>query len=287
MPEFIDKKEIKIYLAHYGSTRFFERQVNLIRKYIQYNIETTVLKIFGFVDSSNDETSADMRQKWLELDVTPLDLPRGRSHDFSQSYGMAFQYIYDNFIKYNTFISLFLENDIFPIDYINIEEYCKDYKICGEIRFDASKLPDRMIMFYLGIQIFNHEKMTDTEIYSGLKNYVTAVSGRRHEIDCGGESYYWLQKNENYKHIRHIPTIGNTKSYDPFVSPVCDVHNITTDIENLPELLREGYLPSFCVVNYNNMFLHLELMGHDYENNPLKLNKNIWFNTVYNKLMKR
>ena len=32
----------------------------------------------------------------------------------------------------------------FPFKDINIEEYVKDYEICGEVRFNAAHLPDRM-----------------------------------------------------------------------------------------------------------------------------------------------
>jgi hypothetical protein len=291
------KKEIKVYLAHYDTTRFFERQVHLIRKYFKYNHDTTVMKLYGFVDSETNETSEIMRRKWMELDVIPIDLPRGRvaknsvphgMMGFSVSYGLAFQYIYDNYIKHNTYRSVFLENDMFPIDYIDIEEYSKGYKICGDVRFNAGNLPDRIIMFYLGLQIFNHEYMTEKEMYSGRCGYIKALSGNMYATDCGGESYYWLQHNENYKTIRHIPTIGCINpNYDPFNSLICEVHNITTDTEHLPELLRTGYNPSFRVVNYDNLFLHLELMGHDYDNDHIKYTKNEWFNNIYRLLMEK
>jgi hypothetical protein len=276
----MDKKEIKIYLAHYKTTRFFERQVNLIRKFIQYNRDTATLQIYGFVDSPTDTESNTMREKWIELDVIPIDLPRNRSSCGGTSYSMAFNFIYNNYIQHNTYISIFLENDMFPIDYIDIDSYCKDYKMCGEIRFDGSKLPDRMIMFYLGLQIFNHTRMTDKDLYSGMNGPVKALSGNIHNIDCGGESYYWLNHNENYKYIRHIPTIGSVENYDPFISSGCDVHNITSDIEHLPEILREGYNPLFRVVNYDNKFLHLELMSMS-AYTSFKEIKNRWFNEYH------
>jgi|LauGreDrversion4_2_1035121.scaffolds.fasta_scaffold156608_2 hypothetical protein len=281
-------KELKVYLAHYGTTRFFERQTKLIRKYFLYNKNTTVLKIYGFVDSSNDVTSEEIRKKWLELNVIPIDLPRGRSSHFSESYALAFQFIYDYYIKFDKYISIFLENDIFPIDYIDVETYSKDYSVCGEIRFNTADLPDRMLMFYLGLQIFNHTKIQNKDMYSGISGNIIASSGNTHWIDCGGFTYYWLTYNDNYKTIKHIPTNGYIqKEYDPFISPICEVHNIENDIENLPEHLREGYHPMFRVVIYDNLFLHLELMGHDYDKDPIKAAKNKWFDDIFARLINR
>jgi len=280
--------ELKVYLAHYGTTRFFERQVKCIRKYFKYDTNSVVLKIYGFVDSSNDAASEVMRAKWLELDVIPIDLPRGRSSNFSESYGLAFQFIYHQYIRYNKYISVFLENDMFPIDYIDIEKYSRGYSVCGEIRFNAGNLPDRIVMFYLGLQIFNHKEMPNSDMYSGICGIIVAISGKEYWTDCGGSSYYWLHYNDNYKTIKHIPTAGYIqKPYDPFSSPICEVHNIESDVENLPEYLREGYHPSFRVVNYDNLFLHLELMGHEYDNDPLKAAKNKWFDDIFARLMNR
>ena len=130
--------------------------------------------------------------------------------------------------------------------------------------------------------------MRDKDMYSGLCGIVTASSGNTHWIDCGGFTYYWLNYNDNYKSIKHIPTNGcKQKPYDPFSSPICEVHNIEYDVENLPEYLREGYDPKFRVVMYDNLFLHLELMGHDYDKCPIKAAKNKWFDNIFYRLMNR
>jgi hypothetical protein len=155
--------------------------------------------------------------------------------------------------------------------------------MCGEIRYDTSFLPkDRMIMHWLGLQIFNHELMTEKGLYSGLCTEVTSLSGSVYPIDAGGSSYYWLIYNQNYRHCRHIFTIGSSPGYTPYDSLMCDVHNITSDIENLPEIMRDNYNPAFRVVNYDNIFIHLEEMRLS---NPLTNIKSIWFEYCYEKLM--
>jgi len=38
---------------------------------------------------------------------------------------------------------------------------------------------------------------------------------------------------------------------------------------------------------YDNLFLHLELMGHDYDKDPIKAAKNKWFDDIFYRLMNR
>ena len=74
---------------------------------------------------------------------------------------------------------------MFPFKDIIIEDYVENFEICGEVRFNAAQLPDRNVMFWLGFVIFNGEKMTDREQFSGLcKPIVNIESGRTHWIDC-------------------------------------------------------------------------------------------------------
>jgi hypothetical protein len=258
-------------------------QVNLIRKFFRYDTSKCSLNIFGFVDSPNPQMAESMRSMWKSLNVAPIDLPPNRHPYISKSYGLAFQHIYDNYIKNDTYISIFMENDIFPMTYIDIEKYVEGYKICGEIRYDGSFLPkDRMIMHWAGLQFFNHQLMTEKELYSGLCTEVQSLSGSVYSIDTGGASYYWLMHNENYKHCRHIPTIGCSPGYSPYTSSRCEVHNITTDIDSLPEIMRDKYEPDFKVINYDNIFIHLEEMRIS---RPLTNMKRIWFEYCYEKLM--
>jgi len=280
-------KEIRVYLAHYGTTRLFAPQVALIRHFFRYDRATTVLKLVGFVDAPDDAAAEVMRAAWVALGVEPIDLPRNRASYFAISYGLAFQYVYDHYIKHDSHVSVFLENDMFPIDFVDIEKYCEPYKICGDIRFNTAQLPDRMVMFYLGLQIFNHRRMTDKEVFTGLYGHVTCVeSGVTHSIDCGGTSYNWLKHADNWKDCKHIPTVGpHDPAYSPFDAPACIVHNVTTDVEHLPEALREGYHPSFRSVNYDNKFLHLERMNNGYMSELETNMKTAWVNDLARRLL--
>jgi hypothetical protein len=251
------KNIIKVYLAHYNSVFFFEKQVFLIRKFFKLN-NNEEIQLYGFVDSSDKSMKILMKNKWLELDVIPIDLPSNRSTDPSASYGLAFQFIYDNYIIHDNYISVFLENDVFPIADINLKEISDGYGITTDIRFYTNYLPKKRIcQAWLGLQIFNHKYFKDKDKYSGLKGIIKTSDGLTFPTDCGGQSYYWFNLNENWKNVKHINPIGQDINYNPFTAQICEVHNITNSI-HLPGNFRQGYKPDFRVINYGNLFLHLE-----------------------------
>lgn len=276
-----DLNHISIYLAHRSSIQFFEHQVNCILKYFKHNNDS-VIKIYGFVDCpDNPDILSD---EWKRLNVTPIFIPQIINNinrcnaSPSVSYGLAFEYVYKTYILNDKYISILMENDVFPFKEINIDNYVKDYEICGEVRFNAQFLPVRITHFWLGFIIFNHTQMTDREKFSGLcMNIKPHGINREYWTDCGATSYYWI--TEKKRKIKQIVTNGN-ENYDGFTSLECTPHNITTDIENLPDLFREGYNPNYRVLIYDNCILHLERMGKD-----AQYNKFNWWLNCYNKII--
>jgi hypothetical protein len=272
---------VDIYLAHRDSTKFIESQVTLLRKYVKCKGPVT---IYGYVDGSNEGIKDEMRQLWLRLGVIPIEIPtimndmNRNELSPNESFGFAFTYVYQQYILKNNHISVCIENDVFPFKDIDLEDYVKDYEICGEVRFNASQLPDRNVMFWLGFIIFNGERMKDRELFSGLcQPIVNLESGKTHWIDCGGQSYYWI--NQRPRSIRQMVTNGN-ENYDGFTSMECTPHNITMDIEHLPEVFQEYYHPYFKVLIYDNCLIHLERMGK--EDEPLK---EWWWSRCYKRLL--
>lgn len=277
---------IDIYLAHRNSNKFFAQQVHLIKKYFKINKDSQ-MNIFGYVDGNNDSIKEELKKSWESLNVIPIDIPQIiKGYDRNKmgagdSYGLAFQYVYENFILKNKHISICIENDIMPFIEVNIEEYVKDYEICGEVRFNAAYLPDRMLMFWLGFIIFNGEKMEDRELWNAEsgqtgKPVKSLKTNQIHWIDCGGNSYYWIVKKE--RKIKHIVTMG-FENYNPFTSTKCNPYNITNEIELLPLLFRDNYHPSYKVLIYKDLFIHLEQMGKTSDEK-----KENWWKTCYNKI---
>lgn len=274
---------IDVYLAHRNSMKFMQMQVMLIKKYFKYN-EGSNINIYGFVDGSTNEIKGIIYNLWIQLGVHPIDIPRiingeDRNHlSASESFGLAFTFTYQKYILQNENISVFMENDMFPFTDINIEDYVKDYEICGEVRFNAAQLPDRNVMFWLGFIIFNGSKMNDREMFSGLCYPIINIeSGKQHWIDTGGQSYYWITKAP--RNIRQMVTNGN-ENYNGFTSLECTPHNITTDLQNLPILFRDDYQPQYRVLIYDNALIHLERMGKENDTS-----KNNWWLKCFNKII--
>lgn len=275
---------IDVYIAHRDSIKFIEKQIQTIRKYFKCN-NGSIINIYCYIDGENENIKNSARKICINLNVTPIEIPNiidgfNRSYiSSSESYGLAFTYVYKNYILKNTNISVCVENDIFPFKDINIEEYIKDYEICGEVRFNAAQLPDRNVMFWLGFIIFNGAKMNDREMFSGIcKPIINLESGKTHWIDCGGQSYYWIQKAK--RNIRQMVTNGNEK-YDGFKSLECTPHNITHDVNCLPEIFRDGYQQYFRVLVYDDCLIHLERMGKETDNT-----KELWWNNCFEKIIK-
>jgi hypothetical protein len=273
---------IDVYLAHRDSFKFIEQQILLIRKFFKCK-EGSLINIFCYIDGINENIKNTMREICKKHNVSTIEIPNiineiNRSYiGAGESYGLAFTYVYQNFILKNNNISVCIENDVFPFKDINIEEYIGDYEICGEVRFNAAQLPDRNVMFWLGFIIFNGEKMNDRDLFSGLcKPIINIESGKTHWIDCGGQSYYWIKNTK--RNIKQMVTNGNEK-YDGFTSLECTPHNITNDIHLLPEIFREGYHQDFRVLVYDNCLIHLERMGQE-----TQTSKQIWWNHCFNKI---
>jgi hypothetical protein len=277
------KKYIDIYLAHRNSTKFFKQQVHLIRKYFKCSNDF-LIRIFGYVDGSDENIKNNIKQEWLSIDVIPIDIPRHIKNSDrnvagpSESFGLAFQYVYENFILTNNNISVCMENDIFPYAEVVLDDYINNYEICGEVRFYTDYLPDRMFMFWLGFIIFNIPIMNDKELWNGEfgTNIINPDSKKQYWMDCGGNSYYWIKKGD--RTIKQIKTIGSG-DYDGFTSNICIVHNITDDIHNLPFVFRDGYHYSFRVLIYDSLLIHLERAGKDND-----LRKKLWWDKCYDKI---
>ncbi len=258
-----------------------EKQVSLIRKFFKLTDGETMI-LHGSVDSNDDNTRELMRNEWLRLDVIPYDLPKYRSSCGSTSYGLAFQFVYDNFIKKNNYVSIFMENDIFPISDIDVFKYVENHALCSDIRiahiFGTVQIPQ----VWLGLLFFNHLNFNDKDSFSGLKSIINCENGKSFMSDSGGESYYWIVKNKKsikcirqpYQRDTH-DHFNDHPSLDPYDNPNCNM------VDFLPEIWKDGYEESFRVQNYENKFIHLlSFLGNDHSNQKLK-----WFETVYEKLI--
>lgn len=97
-------KTIDIYLAHRDSIKFIEQQVLLINKYFKCNTGSKI-NIYGYVDGANEYVKEQMREKWRKNNVNLIEIPKiinyiNRDYsNSSESFGLAFTYVYQKYIK--------------------------------------------------------------------------------------------------------------------------------------------------------------------------------------------
>ena len=258
-----------------------EKQVCLIRKFFKLADDESLL-IHGSVDSNDDKTREYMKDEWIRLGVVPYNLPKHRSACASTSYAIAFQFVYDTFIKNNDYISIFMENDIFPISDIEIKNFVGDYALCADVRiahiFGTTMIPQ----VWLGLLFFNHKTFADKDLFSGLKNRIMCQNGLSFISDSGGESYYWICKNKDSIKCITQPYQATDRDHfndhpglDPYNNPNCKM------IDFLPDMLKDGYDEEFRIENYDNKFIHLL----SYLGNKTFIKKDKWFENIYNMLL--
>lgn len=263
---------INIYLAHYNSLDFDIQFEN-----VKYFIPDS--KIYITIDSDNQALYDQMNQKAIDIGANPILMPFPRLRttvhysEASMSFGLSFNYVYQNYIIKDEDFSIFIENDVFFINDFKIDDY-EEYEIAANIRFD-SKAPFKFYQTWLGFIIFNNKRMSNRELFNGAQDVIDGFI-----TDSGGASYHWL-KNTDKSKIRHIRYTGEPINWDPFNSPENVGYNII-NISDLPQFLQEGYRSEFMVVNHEDKLLHLCGMAQNRNSDKLK-----WFydniKLIYNK----
>jgi hypothetical protein len=249
---------VDFYLMHY-KTEHFTFQIDNIRKYVTDDN----VNIYVTVDSDNIEDYEKTLQILTEMgnvNIIKMPFPRLSEpplpgwHISCSEYGLACNYIYNNYIKQSNNISIMMENDVFFYDKISITEYTENYQVVGNIRINYNHLPNRIFHLWPGFLIFN-TNFTNRELFGLKHGLVKGIS-----TDSGAESHYWLEKNKN--NVKHIKYIGESENYSPF-------HSVQNEgryasIDDMPVMLKNGYKNEYKVVLLDNKIIHLEGMGKSY-----------------------
>jgi hypothetical protein len=255
---------INFYLLHY-KTRHFTYQIENIKKFIK----DPEFKIYVTIDSDNLTDYQEMKKNAAEVaEIIEMPFPRLTQQPLGQwglpsaEYGLAANYVYKNHIKDSNTISVMMENDVFFIKDFYVEDYCKNYDICGNVRSNYNYLPERHHHFWPGFIIFN-DNFSDKELF-GLRH----MEINNHIGDSGAESFYWLEKNKDK--VRHVKFFGEHQNYSPFESIKNEGRCMT--IDDLPDFLKKDYLESYEATLFDDFLIHLEGLGKYNYNDKLN-----WF----------
>ncbi len=188
-----ENSSINLYIISFNNSKLIGCQIKLVRKFLKgkYN--------FIVCDNSNLlEYAHKIREVCEKNDITYIKIASDIvPKDSSDSHGIALNWVFENVVKKYQKNFGFLDHDIFPIDYVNIEEYLDNRNLFGSIAYREDK-------WYLwpGFSFYNFEFVKNLPL-----NF-----RRIHGFDTGGANWNILYKD--YK-ISEIPQV-HEKYYDPF-----------------------------------------------------------------------
>ena len=156
---------IDLITVAFNNPKVIEYQIKLIRKFAQGDF--TIL----ICDNSNvKEKSEAIRKVCEDLDVTFIRVqPKKNPNGYSDSHGIALNWIYQNIIKKRGNNFAFLDHDIFPVKPVNVEEYIKTQDFYGykNLPHKETFLNKNMWYIWPGLSFFNYSALKDKDVNFG------------------------------------------------------------------------------------------------------------------------
>lgn len=216
---------------------FLITQYKSIQKYF-----TTDYEFIIFDDSREEENiisynkkqSEDIKNTCLNLNIKYIRIPqelhknRGKvlPEEYPQQDGehpyydhpvtrcalavqFGFNYIINNYKDCYLFL---IDSDMFFINYFNINEYTKDYDLCGIIQSSSE-----ILYLWNGLFICNLSKCKNLELFNWEAGKVFSLDKYNNKTnfcystDVGGHNYYYLKKSEYLDSLKNkLKYIKNT-----------------------------------------------------------------------------
>jgi len=180
--------------------KFVEIQYLLFKKYCTIDFDFYVID-----DSHNDSLSIEFYNICNKYNINYIKKESvnqkftnpGMSNNPNDDCAHAVQWTYDNVIFKNMKDDyvLFLDSDMFLIDYFNPIEYMEDYVMCG---LEQARKTENKTIDYIwnGIMFFNMKKMLE------INDYPDFWCGTVYDIpvDVGGQLHFFIKNNNlNWK----------------------------------------------------------------------------------------
>lgn len=161
-----DKKtDIDLITISFNNPKVVEYQIKLIRKFVNGNYRQIIC------DNSNvKEKSESIRNVCEKLGVTFIRITASQNpNGYSDSHGIALNWVYQNIVKKRQNNFAFLDHDIMPVSPVNIDTYLKDQDFYGTYGCPHKRYILNKDMWYLwpGYCFYRYDVLKNRKINFG------------------------------------------------------------------------------------------------------------------------
>lgn len=202
--DFDKKSAMDLITVSFNNPKVIRYQINLIRKFVSGNY--TIL----ICDNSNVQAKSEaIRKVCEELNVTFIRVnPKKNPNGYSDSHGLALNWIYQNIIKKRGNNFAFLDHDIFPVRNINIEDYIKTQDFYGTQNFSHKDYFLNKGMWYIwpGFAFYKYAALRDKKANFGKWRRFGFLKVKVIGADTGSANYPILYSKYDTKKLKFADT---------------------------------------------------------------------------------
>lgn len=161
-PNYVSKTNIDLITISFNNPKVIEYQIRLIKKFVKGSYTIII------ADNSNEITNAEKIKKVCESEnvtfirITPKQLPNG----YSDSHGIALNWVYKNIVLKRKKDFALLDHDIVPVQEVMIEKYIATQDFFGLVCYPHCKNWLNKNLWYLwpGFAFYKYNSLVGKKI---------------------------------------------------------------------------------------------------------------------------
>lgn len=177
---------VKVFTSVVNKPEFLELQAKLLKKFMINDYE------FFVIDDARDPLTSEQFRMIAEANnITYIKNTSQLPVPFieNDACANAIQWTYDNIIcqRFPENLIMFIDSDMFPIDYLDVEEYMRDEVFSGQPQHRG-----HVIYSWNGIMFMNMKKILS---YPTKMDFWCSPDVDGYPCDVGGKTYYFFKEN--------------------------------------------------------------------------------------------
>lgn len=195
--DFNKPSNIDLITVSFNNPIIIDYQIKLFKKFLKGNYCHIIC------DNSNmEEHAKQIKEVCVKNNITYIHCePQKVPHGFSDSHGIALNWIYKEVIQKRKNNFAFLDHDIFPIKEVNIESYLENSELAGRVDEISG-------IWYLwpGFSFFRYELLKD--IKTNFRRYRKWNIFKVPIVDTGSGNWYPLYSKYDIQKVNRVHFSG-------------------------------------------------------------------------------